>query len=115
MRRLALLAAIACPCACATPAPLAVTGELSKDSAGRGYVRDCMSGEVFALGVMATGPYYQFFQRAEKLAAQRGRATDAQVIVELEGEVSDGSPRVLSVRRELAMRLGTCDDPAPGE
>jgi hypothetical protein len=115
MRRVALAAA-AILTACAAATPLALTGELRKGSHDpRGSVRDCMTGEVFELGAMASSDYFELFQRAEKLAAERDGARDAQVIVQLEGEVSDGSPRVLAVRRVVSLRRGSCDDPVPGE
>ena len=110
------LAAAAILTACAAATPLAVTGELRRSASdARGSVRDCLTGEVFELGVMASNESVEFFQRAEKLASERDAVRDAQVIVQLEGELSEGSPRVLSVRRVISMRRGTCDDPVPGE
>jgi hypothetical protein len=101
--------------ACAS-GPVTVTGELSHGPGNaRGSVRDCSTGEVFELGVMASAEYVAFFRRAHEVAALPEGPDDAQVIVDLEGVVSDGSPRVLSVRRVIAMRHGTCDDPPPGE
>jgi len=97
--------------ACATPAPRVLTGELEQSTRdGSGSVRDCMTGEVFALRTLTSGQW----QRAAALAARRDGASDAQVIVALEGEISDGSPRSFSVSRVVEMWRGTCDDPLPG-
>ena len=84
---------------CATE-PSAVTGELRKSETSGWSVRDCLTGEVFRLsGAPLSAP----------------PAGAGEVIVRLEGQIADGSPRVLSVARVGAMRRGSCDDPVPSE